>query len=158
MEAIWVRYRYVLQHVDLQLLLSVNPRLSFLKYDPGHYFKPHCDWLVSVPGEDGVTLKSFVTLHLYLNGIGQDGDLNTFNVKLAPLTSTKLFDNDPDEPLVGGATRFWTPNKKHYLDILPRTGRVLIFQQRMLIHSGEQVLQGVKYTMRSDFLFKEESQ
>lgn len=71
--------------------------------------------------------KSFVTLHLYLN---------------------------EEDDLTGGATRFWTPNKKEYIDVEPKLGRVLVFQQRMLIHSGEEVTAGVKYTMRSDFLYE----
>lgn len=106
---------------------SINPRLSFLRYGPGHYFKPHCDGLVDIM--DGQQ-KSFVTLHLYLN----DGD-----------------------GLAGGATRFWTPDKKEHVDVEPKLGRVLVFQQRMLIHSGEEVTGGVKYTMRSDFLYEKVS-
>jgi len=89
-------------------------------------------------------LKSFVTLHLYLNSCQDESN-----------SSTKLAPEDPDEILVGGSTRFWTPDKKHYIDVMPRAGRVLVFQQRMLIHSGEEVVQGVKYTMRSDFLFEQ---
>jgi predicted 2-oxoglutarate/Fe(II)-dependent dioxygenase YbiX len=104
----------------------MNRRLSFLRYGPGHYFKPHCDGLVDVPN-NGIEQKSFVTLHLYLN----------------------------DDGLQGGATRFWTPDKKHWLDVHPKAGRVLIFQQRMLVHSGEGVTKGVKYTMRSDLLFEQ---
>jgi len=102
-------------------LAGVNERLSFLRYGPGHYFKPHCDGLVEVNDR-----KSFVTLHLYLNEVAG-----------------------------GGATRFWTPNKKHFIDVEPKTGRVLVFQQRMLVHSGEEVVDGLKYTMRSDFMFEQ---
>ncbi|KAF5377912.1 hypothetical protein D9615_006691 [Tricholomella constricta] len=58
-----------------------------------------------------------------------------------------------DVPLHGGVTRFWTPDKRAHLDVHPKLGRVLISQQRMLVHSGEEVTQRVKYTMRSDFLF-----
>lgn len=61
---------------------------------------------------------------------------------------------DGDEPLEGGATRFWTPNKKAYMDVFPKIGRALLFQQRMLVHSGEPVTRGTKYTMRSDFMFE----
>jgi len=104
-------------------LVGVNPRLSYLRYGPGHYFKPHCDGLVDL--NDG-TQKSFVTLHLYLN-----------------------------EGAEGGATRFWTQDKKEYLDVNPKVGRVLIFQQRMLVHSGEEVIQGEKHTMRTDFMFEQ---
>lgn len=99
----------------------VNPRLSFLRYGPGHYFKQHCDGLVSLDSQ-----KSFVTLHIYLNEGG-----------------------------AGGATRFWTADKKEYLDVFPKLGRVLIFQQRMLIHSGEEVTSGLKLTLRSEFMFEE---
>ncbi|KAJ7274125.1 hypothetical protein C8J57DRAFT_1314719 [Mycena rebaudengoi] len=107
-------------------MVRVNPRLSFLRYGPGHYFKQHCDGLNGLL--DGPTpQKSFVTLHLYLNG-----------------------------GVSGGSTRFWTPDKKHFLDVDPRVGRVLVFQQRMLIHSGEEVTDGIKYTMRSDFMFEQE--
>lgn len=103
--------------------------MSFLRYGPGHYFKPHCDGLNDSP--DG-SQKSFVTLHLYLN----DSSGQT-------------------EELAGGATRFWTPDKKHFLDVEPKVGRVLVFQQRMLVHSGEEVVKGIKYTMRSDFMFEQ---
>jgi len=127
MEDDWVRVVFALVMTPLMMVYrSVNPRLSFLRYGPGHYFKPHCDGLVEVPIND-VEHKSFVTLHIYLN----------------------------DDGLEGGATRFWTPDKKHWLDVHPKIGRVLIFQQRMLVHSGEEVMKGVKYTMRSDFLFKQ---
>ncbi|KAJ7069296.1 hypothetical protein C8F01DRAFT_511732 [Mycena amicta] len=116
-------------------LARVNPRLSFLRYGPGHYFKQHCDGLIEL--NDGpVPQKSFVTLHLYLNGPPAGGD-------------------DSPSPLVGGATRFWTRDKKHFLDVEPRVGRVLVFQQRMLVHSGEEVTSGVKYTMRGDFMYEQ---
>ncbi|KAJ6504720.1 hypothetical protein C8R47DRAFT_1103362 [Mycena vitilis] len=106
-------------------MVRVNPRLSFLRYGPGHYFKQHCDGLNELL--DGPTpQKSFVTLHVYLNG-----------------------------EVSGGATRFWTPDKKHFIDVDPKEGRVLVFQQRMLVHSGEEVTEGIKYTMRSDFMFEQ---
>lgn len=114
--------------------ISVNPRLSFLRYGPGHYFKQHCDGLVEV-GD----LKSFVTLHFYL-------------------TDKDVSKDALDTKLKGGCTRFWTANKKHFLDVEPKVGRVLVFQQRMLIHSGEEVSDGYKYTMRSDFLFESSPQ
>ncbi|KAF9262988.1 hypothetical protein L218DRAFT_866634 [Marasmius fiardii PR-910] len=111
------------------VLDRVNPRLSFLRYGPGHYFKPHCDGLNDL--SDGA-LKSFVTLHLYLTD---------------ETTSPQV--------LSGGATRFWSPDKKEFLDVEPKIGRVLVFQQRMLVHSGEAVKSGMKYTMRSDFMFRQ---
>ncbi|KAH6914764.1 hypothetical protein BKA70DRAFT_1383023 [Coprinopsis sp. MPI-PUGE-AT-0042] len=59
-----------------------------------------------------------------------------------------------EEDVKGGSTRF-TGNKKRYLDVLPKKGRVLVFQQRGLWHSGEDVTEGLKYALRSDFLFRQ---
>lgn len=107
----------------------LNPRLRFLRYGPGQYFKPHCDGRYDETASDPPQ-KSFLTIHLYLNDGGGDGGLQ------------------------GGATRFWTPDKKHWLDVHPQAGRVLVFQQRMLVHSGEPVTGGVKVTMRTDCMFE----
>ena len=53
----------------------------------------------------------------------------------------------------GGATRIWGTNGK-YVDVKPKKGRVLIFQHQGILHSGEEVKKGVKYTLRSDFLYR----
>jgi len=60
-----------------------------------------------------------------------------------------------DEGLSGGATRFWSPDMNHFWDVDPKIGRVLVFQQRGMLHSGEEVRRGIKYTLRCDFMFKE---
>lgn len=67
---------------------------------------------------------------------------------------TYLNDASTDEGLEGGATRFWAPNKKAWIDVEPKIGRVLVFQQRMLVHSGEPVTGGVKYTIRTDLMYE----
>lgn len=61
-----------------------------------------------------------------------------------------------DDDVKGGATRISTGNGAAYYDVEPKKGRVLIFQQRSLWHSGEDVTEGTKYTLRSDFLFRQE--
>ncbi|CAA7264488.1 unnamed protein product [Cyclocybe aegerita] len=58
-----------------------------------------------------------------------------------------------EELVEGGATRIMG-GKDRYLDVLPKKGRVLIFQQRNIYHSGEDVTKGIKYTLRSDFMFR----
>lgn len=40
------------------------------------------------------------------------------------------------------------------LDVDPKMGRVLIFQHAGLLHSGAEVQEGIKYTMRTDLLYK----
>ncbi|KAF8641653.1 hypothetical protein AX16_009879 [Volvariella volvacea WC 439] len=57
------------------------------------------------------------------------------------------------ENLEGGATRIMSKDEKKWVDVEPKAGRVLIFQQKGIWHSGEEVTRGVKYTVRSDFLF-----
>lgn len=56
--------------------------------------------------------------------------------------------------LRGGATTFHSRDMKERLDVDPKVGRVLIFQHRRLLHSGDDVVSGIKYTMRSDLMFR----
>lgn len=81
--------------------------------------------------------SSFLTLHLYLNSTSSISDFGS---------------------LQGGATRFLAPNRiesrSGYLDVKADQGRVLIFQHSQLLHSGEKVSSGVKYTMRTDVMYK----
>jgi hypothetical protein len=58
------------------------------------------------------------------------------------------------EYLRGGATTFHTVDRDHRLDVDPKAGRVLIFQHRRLLHSGDTVSAGIKYTMRSDLMYE----
>ncbi|KAJ7364888.1 hypothetical protein DFH08DRAFT_799201 [Mycena albidolilacea] len=47
---------------------------------------------------------------------------------------------------------------KHFLDVdgvASGVDRVLVFQRRMLVHSGEEVAEGIKYTMRSDLMYEQ---
>ena len=58
-----------------------------------------------------------------------------------------------EEMLRGGATTFHSRDERRRLDVDPKAGRVLIFQQRRLFHSGDDVTAGIKYTMRSDLMY-----
>ncbi|KAI1153680.1 hypothetical protein F4825DRAFT_241930 [Nemania diffusa] len=125
---------------------EANERLSFLRYQPGHHFKPHCDALYARPGKDE---RSFLTCQIYLNDALEGA-----------------------ESTGGGETRFWTnqvgkrqkspameretgdEKEAPYLDIKPKIGRALIFQQRMLWHSGQEVKHGEKFTVRLDLMFE----
>ena len=40
------------------------------------------------------------------------------------------------------------------MDVDPKAGRVLIFQHRKLYHSGDDVVAGIKYTMRTDIMYE----
>jgi len=122
-------------------MTRLNERLRFLKYGQGMYFRPHCDGSYVTPGGSEI---SFLTVHIYLNGTAAAGDEER----------TDLFDHE--KPLVGGATRFFAPgwrDERKY-DVNPATGACLVFQHRGIIHSGEEVTQGTKYTVRTDIMFE----
>jgi hypothetical protein len=57
-------------------------------------------------------------------------------------------------PLRGGATTFYSNDRRRRLDVDPKAGRVLIFQHRQLLHSGDDVVSGIKYSMRSDLMYQ----
>lgn len=116
------------KHVELS---RMNERLRYLKYGPGQFFRRHCDGCYYT---DDRTEVSYHTLQLYLNG-------------------------DKDD-LKGGATRFFRQIRsrsgdREFIDVEPRLGRVLIFEQSHLLHSGEEVESGEKITIRTEFMYKD---
>jgi hypothetical protein len=114
-------------------MTRLNERMRFLKYLGGEYFKTHCDGVYETP--DGKE-RSYYTLHLYLN--------DETSTDIAPL-------------LEGGATRFQSYHRRAHLDVRPKVGRILIFQHRDLLHSGEDVIAGTKYTLRTDVMYTKEN-
>jgi hypothetical protein len=95
-------------------------------------FAAHCDGTYETPD---ATERSYFTLHLYLNDAeGKTGE----------------------EPLVGGATTFHSWNMRRRVDVVPKAGRVLLFQHRDLLHSGDDVISGTKLTMRTDIMYAKE--
>ncbi|KAL8831224.1 MAG: hypothetical protein Q9170_005395 [Blastenia crenularia] len=126
----------------LYRLVGLNPSMRFLRYFDGNYFRRESTFSVPYPPLtnsahfDGTFSNeenqvSFLTLHLYLN------------------------EADEDSMLEGGATSFhaldWSGRQ---MDVMPKVGRVLLFQQKGLLHSGADVKRGIKLTMRTDVLYK----
>ncbi|KAM6501649.1 hypothetical protein JOM56_001626 [Amanita muscaria] len=110
-------------------LVGVNERLSFLRYGKGMSFKEHCDSHVTVRDSEGSGARcGRVTIQIYLTSPGVEG----------------------------GSTRLWSKDMKRHVDVEPKPGRVLVFQHRGMLHSGEEVLEGTKYTLRSDLMFRSE--
>ncbi|KAI1209214.1 uncharacterized protein F4807DRAFT_427619 [Annulohypoxylon truncatum] len=131
-------------------LTGANERLSILRYRPGNHFKPHCDALYSPSDKE----RSFLTCQIYLSDMLKG-------------------ENPVESP--GGETRFWPSRfglgrKKNsgeveeenekpveeeaFWDVKPKIGRALIFQQRMLWHSGQEVKHGEKFTVRLDLMYE----
>ncbi len=115
---------------------GVNERMRFLKYHPGEYFKPHNDGIYVRP--DG-SESTFVTIQLYLNTVPEgDGGEPIFT------TERKTYGNN-------SGNKDDSPIRR--LAVRPVTGRVLIFEHHLL-HEGAKLLNGVKYTLRTDVLYK----
>ncbi|KAG9048194.1 hypothetical protein FS837_000540 [Tulasnella sp. UAMH 9824] len=107
-------------------LTRLNERLRYLKYIPGDFFDDHCDAVYYTPDRSEI---SCLTLQIYLNG--------------------------SSETLKGGATRFKGFDTRNVVvDVEPRVGRVLLFEQETLLHTGERLLEGEKYVVRTDFMYK----
>jgi 2OG-Fe(II) oxygenase superfamily len=114
-------------------LTRPNERMRILKYGPGEFFAPHMDGVYTTPDRKE---RSFFTMHLYLNDDEhQDGQ----------------------GPLVGGATSFLTHfdfRTQPQIDVQPKMGSVLIFQHSHLIHAGDELESGIKYTLRTDLMYE----
>ena len=65
-----------------------------------------------------------------------------------------LNEGGPDNELKGGAKTFHSMDRKRQYRVEPKVGRVLIFQQSNLMHSGEEVSEGLKVTMRTELMYK----
>ena len=105
---------------------SLNERLRFLKYKKGDEFKAYFDGeYLKKSGE-----LSFLTVLLYLNEDFEGGH----TVFLSPMHC-----NYPD----------------HRLPVKPRTGSVLVFQHKRMLHCGSAIRNDkIKYCVRTDVMFK----
>ncbi|MCJ1310015.1 hypothetical protein MMC25_003676 [Agyrium rufum] len=128
----WVTGTGPAKREETWVMSRLNERMRFLRYGPKQYFQPHCDGMYETP--DGKE-RSYYTLHLYLNESDPDG---------------------PNGALVGGSTSFHSMNMNCESHVKPKVGRVLVFQQRGLLHSGEEVSTGLKLTMRTELMYKKE--
>ncbi|KAJ5144816.1 hypothetical protein N7448_002208 [Penicillium atrosanguineum] len=161
---------------EVMHLSRLNERLRFLRYDGGDYFRPHWDGCYVTP--DGKE-KSLFTIHLYLNGEGeqdmeelmpeieraekknflfaQDGEVDLMDLE-DTVGGQEVEVDARQGPLLGGATSFTDGyTTKEAVRVFPRTGSVLVFQQRNLLHGGDDVFRGVKYTVRTDVMYTTES-
>lgn len=149
---------------------KLNERMRFLKYGKGQFFRrknpifmqntfktltdlrtAHCDGAYHVPGKDE---RTFYTFHFYLNDSIQELRKGKEGKDLAAAIKSTTADNTAKGLCEGGATTFHSDDMSRRLDVDPKAGRVLIFQHKTLLHSGDDVLDGVKYTMRTDLQFE----
>ncbi|KAE8133921.1 hypothetical protein BDV38DRAFT_257105 [Aspergillus pseudotamarii] len=134
-------------------LTRLNERLRFLKYEGGEYFKPHWDAFYTTPDRKE---KSYYTVHLYLNGDGEQ-DLKELMREQIRVEEKGDVNLDVGGKLLGGATSFLPryEEKERQLRVFPKTGSVLVFQQNDLLHGGDSVFRGTKYTLRTDIMYQQ---
>ncbi|THC95169.1 hypothetical protein EYZ11_005372 [Aspergillus tanneri] len=133
-------------------LTRLNERLRFLKYEGGEYFRPHWDAIYTAPDKQE---KSFYTIHLYLNGDGEQ-DVDELKRQQKRVEDGGQVNLDKCGELLGGATSFIPryEEPETQVRVFPKAGSVLVFQQNDLLHGGDPVFRGTKYTMRTDMMYR----
>ena len=164
-------------------LTRLNEKLRFLKYTSGMYFREHCDGSymtedgkeisfltihLYLNGSDPAVSKDEAIARWEQGGreeaqarreeaqarqalaaaLGSPGSANTGG------NQAGAEEQDDSLDLIGGATRFYSWRDDTSFDFAPKSGSCIVFQHRNLIHSGEDVIQGTKYTMRTDVLYE----
>ncbi|KAJ5273598.1 Prolyl 4-hydroxylase alpha subunit [Penicillium angulare] len=166
-------------------LSGLNERLRFLRYEGGDYFRPHWDGRYVRPdGKEGSLFTIHLYLNgegeqdmeellpeieraekknaLFVKGgevdlmdVGNESELEDGS---GSGTSARVAADSNKEKLLGGATSFTDDYRaREVVRVFPKTGSILIFQQRHLMHCGDDVFRGVKYTVRSDIMYTNES-
>jgi predicted 2-oxoglutarate/Fe(II)-dependent dioxygenase YbiX len=107
--------------------VGLNERMRFLKYESGMFFAPHQD----IPYVRGPEFGS------------RAGETSYVTVQ--------IYLND--KGVKGGSTRFLCGTR--YYDVQPKMGSVLIFDHDLL-HEGSKVTGGVKYSVRTDIMYRNE--
>ncbi|KAJ7695366.1 hypothetical protein B0H17DRAFT_1008429 [Mycena rosella] len=115
-------------------MVRLNERLRFLRYPKGGYFRQHVDGYYQ---DDETKQRTFYTIQFYLPS-DASGSMESY------------------VPAQGGSTRFLSTKStlEAYADVEAVPGRVLVFQHAELLHTGEEVTDGVKCTVRSDILYE----
>jgi hypothetical protein len=113
---------------------GLNECLRFCKYNPGDFFRKHCDGCF-VRSEDE---QSLFTCMFYLNG-GFGGGATRF---LGPSSSNI-------------ASQFKLADDSEVLaSVAPEPGMCMLFFQPGLLHEGEDLHSGLKYLLRTDVMFR----
>lgn len=107
---------------------KLNPRLRFLKYHPGEYFRPHMDNCYEDETDDTI---SVYTVQLYLNDTFTGGET--------------IF-------IEGGSIRHGHP-----IAYSPKQGSVLVFHQDTYYHEGAEVTSGMKRCVRTEVMYDDQS-
>jgi hypothetical protein len=130
----------------------LNERMRFLQYHEGQYFK----------GSLASQFACLLDFRLITEAAHHDGPtyFEIGDTEYMSHYTVQLYLNDSAATsstgggVVGGATAFLSRKQDRRVDVNPKAGSVIIFQHANLRHEGSVVVKGVKYSMRTDILYK----
>lgn len=115
---------------------TLNNCFRFCKYNPGGFFRKHCDGCF----HRGPDEQSLCTCMFYLNG-----DLDGGSTRFLHLDRAGEY---------AAADQFRAAEAEDILaSIAPEPGLCILFFQPGLLHEGEELRSGLKYILRTDVMF-----
>jgi len=117
--------------------VGLNECLRFCKYNPGDFFRKHCD-ACFIRSEDE---QSWFTTMFYLNGNFEGG-------------ATRFLDIDGPSSTCHASQLNAAKDDEVLASVAPEPGLCLLFFQPGLLHEGEDLHSGLKYILRTDMMFQ----
>ena len=118
----------------------------------------NCETLIKIPINNGTWKFSYLNPYLRLckynkcnkfeKHIDSGYNPNIYNERTFKTCMVYLNDK-----FLGGSTRFYDYNNNIILELKPKKGMCLVFNQNIL-HDGQIILEGKKYIMRTDMIYK----
>jgi len=115
--------------------VGLNECMRFCRYNPGGFFRPHCDACFRRSDEE----MSLFTCMFYLDG-GMAGGATRFLRLDGELTNENHLKLAADDRVLAS--------------LAPEAGLCLLFFQPGLLHEGEDVSCGSKHILRTDVMFR----
>mmetsp|Transcript_157952 Transcript_157952/g.278858 ORF Transcript_157952/g.278858 Transcript_157952/m.278858 type:complete len:427 (-) Transcript_157952:80-1360(-) len=116
--------------------VGLNECLRFCKYNPGDFFRKHCDAMFERSEDE----RSLFTCMFYLNGDFEGGATRFLRIDDRSGCISEQYKLAPDEEVLAS--------------IDPEPGLCILFFQPGLLHEGEDLYSGEKFILRSDMLFR----
>lgn len=115
--------------------IGLNECLRFCRYNPGGFFRPHCDACFKRSDEE----RSLFTCMFYLDGSFNGGATRFLRID-GDLTYENYLRLGADDQVLAS--------------LQPEAGLCLLFFQPGLLHEGEDVNDGSKHILRTDVMFR----
>lgn len=115
--------------------VGLNECVRFCRYNPGGFFRAHCDGRFRRSDDE----MSFFTCMFYLDGV-MDGGATRFLKIDAELTQSNYLQPAKPENILASLT--------------PSAGLCVLFFQPGLLHEGEELRSGIKHILRTEVMFR----